>query len=392
MQLSPLSRRLIRVAESPGNDWRILTENCPVWPDTPTTTWPGWKNVDDTYAPSQGVKRLLDALVDREAAFDVALDRQSLLITNGALDALALVSRHLRDHGAKRVFCAGPILSCVHELLTATGLSVVVIDWRQFVDEASWQTPGLGSRDVVYINTPHNPTGACLSEHHVRSLLDAQQSSGFNLIFDLVVDSFNFSDEVMRTPLSSVKLWKGIFGLNSFSKNYGAPGLRIGWITAAPTAIRQMTVRMEFERIAVSTSAQHRALELCLHGNQPLRDRVQAGFECVAAIAANSDLGCSPAMGGTQAWLDLGIDDCEAFADRLLDEVGLVVTTGANYYPRQSNCLRLPTGVEISTLKAAMRDIINLHDAFTSANDHGVRSAGMEGNPQPPVKRPAPKT
>jgi aspartate aminotransferase len=345
VSLTPLGERLAAVAASPQEPWEILAENVPVWPEPPSLQAVGWE-LDAQYAPSQGTDELLEALCLRQREQGVDVGTDSLLVTNGAFDGLGLIARHLAGNGTRRAVCSGPVLLSVADLLQSVGLGTQVVDWPDLVGAGSWTTLGLGPEDLLYINSPHNPTGACLDEATARALLAAQRRLGFTLVLDLAYDSFLQDPAALAAPLALVEDWRGVYGLNSFSKNYGAPGLRVGWITAAPEEVAQLTARMEWERIAVSTRAQNQAGQLCKLGNQPLMERVRAGHQLVLDWARANGMGVSPPQGGTHVWVDPGVPDTEELADELMSEHRLVVTTGAHYYPADSRHIRVPTGVD----------------------------------------------
>ena len=361
MGLSPLSRRLSEVAQAVSEEWTLLAENIPMWPEL---SLPSVNLISDDghydYAPSQGVDALRVALRDRAAAQGADIGIESVLVTNGAFDGLGLVARQLSGSGVRRAICGGPVLLSFADLLHAAGLEVVVEDWQELIAAQGWVSLGLGPGDLLYVNTPHNPTGACLDDSTARALLAARERQGFSVIFDLVCDSFVFDQAVIGTPLPLIRDWQGVYAINSFSKNYGAPGLRIGWIIAGQAAIEQLTIRLEWERISVGTAAQYHAAALCGHGNAALVERVRVGRQMILDWAAGNNIGVGAQQGGVQAWLNLAdsggsdCEDAEDFADKLMMKHKIVITTGANYYPRAATWFRIPAGVP----EAVLRDVL----------------------------------
>jgi aspartate aminotransferase len=355
MTITPLARRLSAIAESPGTDWTILAENVPEWPVIPRVPALRWEDGDDAYGPSNGRPELLEALSQRCREQGADVNVESIMVTNGGFDALALISRFLRERGTRQVICVGPILSSVAELFCAIGLELVVRDWDTWLDGEEWR--GLGASDAVYINTPHNPTGACLTEEAARALLAEQSRRGFAVILDLVYDSFCFVEGPSVTPLAWVDDWRGVFAFNSFSKNFGAPGLRVGWLMAEPAAVDELTGRFEKERISVSSAAQLRAAALCALGNEPLVDVVRHGRELVMDWAATRSIDVVAGHGGTQVWVDLRAGDAESLADRLMEREKVIIATGLNYYPAHPRHIRLPTGISTARLAAGLTSI-----------------------------------
>ncbi len=362
MKLTPLAQRLARVAAEPDAGWNLLAENVPVWPVPPPLPALRWSDGDDCYAPSQGTDVLLEALAARGRAQGAAIGPESLLVTNGGFDALALAVRRLRAAGARRVVCAGPILESVARLFKGAGLRLDTRDWSELLAGEGWLGLRLGPADLVYVNTPHNPTGVCLAEPVARRLLADQRRRGFTLLLDVVYDAFCYRTGCRPAVIALVEDWHGVFAFNSFSKGYGAPGLRVGWLTGEPGAVRELTAQVEVERIAVSTGAQARAAELLAHGNAPLVEAVAHGRKLVLDWAAAQQVEVGAGHGGTQVWCDLGTGDAERFADRLMADERVVVTTGRNYYPGHPLHIRLPTGLAPARLEEGLRAIARVRD------------------------------
>jgi aspartate aminotransferase len=359
VKLSPLAERLIRVTQSPEIPWKILAENVPVWPAHPPMLVRGRSGDGDyRYAPSQGTEALLHALSARAASQGFNRGPESILITNGAFDAIGLVARHLAASGVHRAVCAGPILVSVADLLRASGMEVVVRDWPALIDRQEWDSLGLGPADLVYVNTPHNPTGACLGWSAADAILNAKSNLGFAVLFDLIYDSFLYTPDVPATPLALVQDWDRIYGVNSFSKNYGAPGLRVGWVVGEAAEVSELTARFEWERISVNTEAQNLAASLCQYGNASLIEVARNGRDILLAWAAAHDVIADPWPGGVQMWADMGTGDAEEFADELMENHQVIISTGANYYPRCTTRLRIPAGVPSALLLEALPSLI----------------------------------
>jgi len=73
--------------------------------------------------------------------------------------------------------------------------------------------------------------------------------------------------------------------------------------------------------------------------------------------AEGNDIDVGAQQGGVQVWLNLGdsgCEDAEDFADELMMKHKIVITTGANYYPRAATWFRIPAGVP----EAVLRDVL----------------------------------
>jgi aspartate/methionine/tyrosine aminotransferase len=88
---------------------------------------------------------------------------------------------------------------------------------------------------LIVANTPHNPTGAMLSEVDLRRIHDLAESVGAWLLVD---EAYRWLDLPGGDPMAPPVRDLGPRGISvgTMSKPFGLPGLRIGWISA-PEAI-----------------------------------------------------------------------------------------------------------------------------------------------------------
>ena len=109
---------------------------------------------------------------------------------------------------------------------------------------------------------------------------------GARVIVDAVYEDFVFDGQCCHLPRQPD--CEHVAVLNSVSKNFGAPGLRIGWIVAAAKDVAQLTGDLERECVAVCSDAQVRAAEIVSRSNGPLVAHVDAArgavFDMLRAI------------------------------------------------------------------------------------------------------------
>jgi aspartate aminotransferase len=344
-ELSPLQRRLDWVDEHPETEWIIALENVPQWETFPvlpaeTSGAEAW-----TYASSHGHSELVTEVRKREGGLGRHFSAENVLITHGALFGLGLVFRHLRAQGAAAMVCQAPVLGSVRDLVVASGLAVVLADEADLV--AAVRESARNANVAVYVNSPHNPLGSVIDQGVVHDLLERQ---GVPVVVDAVYDAYDFSGRPQLFPAGR----PGLFLVNSVSKNYGAPGLRVGWVLGDAEAVRDLTVRLEYETIAVPGAGQLWAAELIRHGNDQLVDRVRQGRALVAdwwARLGRTERICGP--GGTQAWVPVPETD-GSFADDVLHKSGLVVVDSGSYAGVRGSYVRVPFGCPADHLRVVL--------------------------------------
>jgi aspartate/methionine/tyrosine aminotransferase len=81
---------------------------------------------------------------------------------------------------------------------------------------------------LLYLNSPHNPTGSQLSAAEQQRLVAMLAERGTVLLSDEVYRGLEH-DEADRLP-AACDIYERALSLNTVSKSYGLPGLRIGWL------------------------------------------------------------------------------------------------------------------------------------------------------------------
>ncbi|MEU7022174.1 beta-methylarginine biosynthesis bifunctional aminotransferase [Streptomyces sp. NPDC046203] len=382
-ELSALQRRL-NIAESrPGEDWLILVENVPEWPEgsgepggperaaRPATGVPqaAHAGAPFSYAPSQGHPRLTEALVKRECEVSASrlVDASNILVTAGGMHAIGLVLRDLAACGYRKAVHATPVFCGVRDSMRAAGIRSKALPLHGTSDDLAPLLAECDEPVVVYVNLPHNPTGEVLRPDYLDVLRELAARPGVHVLYDAVYDSFDFRPDRCPTPVDLAVREPGCTIVNSVSKNYGRPGDRIGWIVAATETIDRLVPRLEWEAVAVNGRAQLDAVAAIERGNTELVEGVRAGR---AAYLAHADRLRAPQAlppGGTQLWLDLKVPDIERFADFALDRHHLVLTTSSNYAPVSPGRIRFPTGIPAERMR---RGLTALHEAL---EDWGTR-------------------
>jgi aspartate aminotransferase len=351
--LSALQRRLRICAARPDEPWLVLTENVPQWPGTVRPA-PRPDPLSFTYPDSQGLPVLAAAIARREnAAFGrPAVSAANVLVTNGAMHAMALLIRYAAGLGYRHAVSLTPMFRSIYELLSRAGLelSAVPVGTAGEVDldllAALCARPGT----LLYLNLPHNPTGTVLTAEldHVMRRLALRQD--LMIIYDAVYDSFAFGPGARPAPADLAAASPRFIQVNSMSKNYGRPGERVGWMVGRPEVISQLTGDLEREAVGINAVGQLAAAAVLEEGNQPLVAAVATGRAVVSAAQA-----VLLPPGGTQVWLDLGLPDVERFADYALGAHHLVLTTASNYFPAIPGHIRYPTGLKPEILQRGLR-------------------------------------
>ena len=191
------------------------------------------------YEQGDGYFRL--ALADfLTRGYAMPVDADSLLVTAGASQALDMLCTLYTQPGdvilveeptyfiALRIF-ADHRLRVVGVPTDAHGLRMDALE-----DAVVEHRPAL----VYVIPSFQNPTGATLPEDRRRQLADLSRRHGFTVVADEVYQLLGYT-ETPPAPMAAYLDRGNIVSVGSFSKIL-APGLRLGWLQAAPAVIERL--------------------------------------------------------------------------------------------------------------------------------------------------------
>ena len=180
-----------------------------------------------SYAPPQGSPRLRERIA---ALHGVHPDE--VLVMTGASEALLALICHFAGEergGRGNIVLPHPCYPAVPVMAQAWGLPVR--QYRLDPARAFAQTAdGVlfhvdADTRAVFVNSPHNPTGAVMSAAEQEALARELLGRGVPLIVDEVYHPLYFAGDVP----SAARL-PGAIVLGDFAKALSIPGLRIGWL------------------------------------------------------------------------------------------------------------------------------------------------------------------
>jgi aspartate/methionine/tyrosine aminotransferase len=180
-------------------------------------------SVTMSYAPPQGSKLLRERIASIHG-----VDPGQVLAMTGASEALMALTCHFAGDGGSIVL-PRPAYPALPVFARAWGLAVreYALDGeRGFSQTADLVLAAVdASTRVVFINTPHNPTGSVMPLAEQRKLAEALASRGIPLIVDEVYHPLYFNGD-----LPSASALPNTIVLGDFAKAMSIPGLRIGWL------------------------------------------------------------------------------------------------------------------------------------------------------------------
>jgi aspartate/methionine/tyrosine aminotransferase len=235
------------------------------------------------YTEARGTQQLRETI----AATYASVSADEVLVTTGAIEANYLLFNSLLDAG-DRVVAVYPAYQQLYAVAKAIGCDVALWKlkeedgFRFDLDELErLVTP---ATKLIVVNTPHNPTGAILAAEDLERVYRLAESVGANVLSD---EAYRWLDLPGGEPLAPPmrELGTTAISVGTFSKPFGLPGLRIGWIAATEEIIRRCWATRDY--ISLSPARLSDALaDVALRLRNPI---VARNHEIVAANLVTAD-------------------------------------------------------------------------------------------------------
>jgi threonine-phosphate decarboxylase len=181
-------------------------------------------------------RRCLELRGDLAAYHSLSID--DILVGNGSTELIYLVVRALKPD---RALIVAPAFSVYQEALDAASVPYdfhLTSESGLFTLERLPETPGA---ELIFLANPASPSGALISPDRLLSWLEAWDAAG---VFVALDEAFiDFAEEASLK--ASLKRFPRLIILRSFTKFFAIPGLRLGYLLAAPELIARCAAMQE---------------------------------------------------------------------------------------------------------------------------------------------------
>jgi alanine-synthesizing transaminase len=328
------------------------------------------------YAPSQGLRELREAIVEKERRVNGAqLDADNVVVTTGISEAILFLMASVINPGDE-VLIPGPCYSPY--LAYAKFFEGVPITYRT-IEERGW-TPDLSDIEtkitnrtrLILIINPNNPTGSVYSRDEIRKILQLAAANNIPIAADEIYDRIIYDTEFCS--VASLAKDVPLIGLNGFSKAYLMTGWRLGYIYLQDPDERLADIwdgimRLSRVRLSASTPAQVAGVE-ALQGPQDhvtemvsrLKKRRDFSLKRLGEIRGLSATKPSGAFYIFPKINQIGTTwrSDQEFVSELLNETGVLVVHGSGFDPTYGkDHFRMVFLPEESTLERAFGAIDN---------------------------------
>ena len=309
----------------------------------------GWTK----YSAAPGLPALRERIAQKLATFNrIAARPDEVLVTPGAKNALFLACLAVLEGGDEVALIRPCYVSNLPMVaLAADGVQIREVNLTPVtfdLDHGQMEQAVTGKTRLLFLNTPHNPTGRMLTAGDIEFLAELMRKNPRLIVLsDEVYDAITPGGMKHQSIGAVPDVADRVITVGGFSKTYFMTGWRIGYVHASRAIVRSM--RSIHEHINTNTAAFIQMAALAaLEGPQDcIADYVRKLEERKAIyerfLAAAAGLRGSAYEGGYFSLLDVSASglDGDAFAVRLLEQKGVAVVPGASFGPCSAGCCRL---------------------------------------------------
>ena len=317
-----------------------------------------------SYGPNAGLPELRRAIGRRHDC-----DEHEVLVTCGSQEAMFCLL-HAWVGPGDTVLVPDPGFPAYSSLATLAGATAAT--YRLARAEGYRLAPGpiLERLDdpgvkAVIIGHPANPTGAGADEEALRRVAQACAERDVLLISDEVYRQLHFG-----VPIASLRDVSnhGVV-VDSVSKGWGAPGMRVGWAVGEPRWLEPAELIHGFAVTAASRPGQLAALALLEASDTVLpagREELAIRWRTFAgALREHLEMEVLPPEGGFYFWMPIpaGEEDSMAVALSLRDDAHVVVVPGEIFGDAGRRHLRLSFAASPGDLQEGIRRLASCWSA-----------------------------
>ena len=281
-------------------------------------------------APTVGSQSIRQKIADRFGDGNA----NNVIITSGANEAFQFIVKSILQSGDK-IITLEPCYHCHDGIAEAEGCEV--LKWA--VPIASDSEPdfnefeALVSQGVkaVFLNFPHNPSGKTISPAMLDRIVELARKNDVILIWDAVFQELTYENEKLVDPILS---YDKAISLGTFSKVFGAPGLRFGWIISNVDIVEAVKRQKDYGNLYVPYLVEFLAEKIFDHIDNIVQPRLKQAANNRSLVdqwLTDNPFGFSwiKPSGGACGLVKLpaGVDDYQFCVD-LLDTQGLLFVPG----------------------------------------------------------------
>lgn len=212
------------------------------------------------YVPMQGYLPLREALAEKvQYLYETIVDPQTqITITPGGTYAIYTALTAVLQPGDEVIIFEPAYDSYIPNVVVNGAIPVLIdldfpeykIDWDKVRQKISHKTK------LIMLNSPHNPTGAVLSENDMNELRSIVKNTSIFICSDEVYEHLIFDNVPHQSMLRYPDLLERSFVCFSFGKVYHCTGWKLGYCVSSPDLMKEFRKIHQFNCFSCNTPAQ----------------------------------------------------------------------------------------------------------------------------------------
>ncbi len=313
------------------------------------------------YGPVPGEPVLREQLAEAFAPF--GYDRDNILVTNGAKQALYSLFQVLCDPGDEVILTRPCWVSFTEQIKLAGATPVLVEAAADFqLDPERIARAVTGRTRAILVNSPNNPTGAIYEPSALAETTRVAAERGIYLIADEAYHAFTYDGREHHMALANSPDPRRVITVRSFSKHFNMTGFRLGYV-AADKAIVNALARLQSHLTGnVCSFAQYGALA-ALRMDPAIVAQRRAALQNrrdTAEALVRTLFPCAHGAGAFYLFPDVSAclragETSEHLAERLLNRAGVAVVPGEAFHG--PGHIRISYGIDEALLRRAFENI-----------------------------------
>lgn len=214
------------------------------------------------YTDIKGLPELRD-LIKRKLRKENKVNAEEVIVTNGAVEALFDSMLAYLDRNSEVILFSphyGKYLTAPR-LIGARVKTVSLEDKRPNIEKL--ESKITRKTKLVVVNSPCNPTGTVHSREEIKQLVEIVERHNLILLSDEIYEKYVYDDG--RKHVSLGKYSDRVITVNSFSKTYGFPGLRLGYLAGTAELVAPI-LDVHMSNTTCSPYASQKAAAVALRG------------------------------------------------------------------------------------------------------------------------------
>jgi methionine aminotransferase len=220
---------------------------------------------------------------------------------------------------------------------------------------------------AIIINTPHNPTGAVLSQDDIEELRDVVSNTNIMIVSDEVYEHLIYDDIQHQSLLRCPDLLERSFVCFSFGKTYHCTGWKIGYCVSSPYLMSEFKKVHQFNCFSCNSPVQFALAEYLKNEEAylTLGSFMQQKRDHFRTLMQQTPFKVIPSHGSyfeCYSYKDFSNEADDQLAIRLTKEYGVATIPMSSFYKNgtDNKVLRFCFGKKEETLERAVERLIKI--------------------------------